>query len=197
MSLVVHLFDVLTDTLIIIEWWYLEERQGDIEHVNPRMMAQCGIFVLLLHRVMSTLAFSIKDKSPYRSLLQFFDVLIFEEIQSTHKKIVSEFKNHVDSDKATESTTSFKYIRSLEAVFESIPQSVLQMVFIIRTGGYYEGDNILLAISILSIVQSVVSMTNSILKQDNLYMDYPKFKKHCKRLPPTIPFLKVYFVDYQ
>eukprot|EP01084_Bolivina_argentea_P246938 413177_1 len=33
-------------------------------------------------------------------------------------------------------------------------------------------------------------MTNSILKNDNTFMNIPKFKKHKQRLPPTIPFLK-------
>merc|ERR1711971_631030 len=68
--------------------------------------------------------------------------------------------------------------------------SVLQMVFLIRTGGQYEGDNALLIISCASIFQSILSMTNSIIKNDNLYMDVPKFKKHKQRLPPSWPFAK-------
>merc|ERR1712130_555279 len=101
-------------------------------------------------------------------------VLIFEEIYNCHKKIIDQFKNHKNKTNGIETSTSFKYIRSLEAVFESIPQSVIQMVFLIRTGGKYEGDNILLIISCISILQSIVSMTNSIIKNDNLFMDIPK-----------------------
>merc|ERR1712048_1365639 len=138
-------------------------------------------------------AFYIKEGNAYRAMAQLFALLIFEEVYASHKKIVAQFKNHAtDSDKASgvETSTSFKYIRSLEAVFESIPQSVLQMVFLIRTGGQYEGSKELLIISCLSIFQSILSMTNSIIKNDNLYMDVPKFKKHKKRLPPTWEFTK-------
>ena len=189
-SLFVHAFDVLTDILVIIEWWSLEEKHGDKEYIDSRLMAWCGIIVLLTHRAFSTLAIWLKDGSLYRSFLQFLDILIFEEIHASHKKIVAQFRNH-DPEEAVKTTISFKYIRSLEAVFESIPQSVLQMVFLIRTNGDYDGDNMLLVISCLSIAQSIISMTNSILKQDNLYMDFPKFKPHRKRLPPTFQFLKV------
>eukprot|EP01084_Bolivina_argentea_P243937 408789_1 len=193
--LAVHTFDVLTDVLIIMEWWYLEKKQGNIEHINPRLMAICGIATLIFHKMVSVTAFWLKEKNVYRCILQLLDVLIFEEIYISHKKIVAKFKNQKASLKGTtaeeegiETTTSFKYVRSLEAVFESIPQSVLQTVFILRTVGQYETG--VLVISLLSIFQSIVSMTNSIVKNDNIYMNTPKWKKHKQRLPPTIKFLK-------
>eukprot|EP01084_Bolivina_argentea_P224906 380191_1 len=46
MSLVVHVFDVLTDILVIIQWWSLEQNSGDITHINSRQMAWWGIIVL-------------------------------------------------------------------------------------------------------------------------------------------------------
>eukprot|EP01084_Bolivina_argentea_P053570 98344_1 len=190
LSLIIHSFDVLTDILVIIEWWSFEENYGDVPHVNAHQMALCAIIVLCFHQFISAVAFYLKEGNIYRSLAQFFAILIFEEIYSSHKKIVAQFKNYGTVTNGVESTTSLKYIRSLEAVFESIPQSVLQMVFLIRTGGQYEGDTTLLIISCLSVFQSVISMTNSIIKNDNLYMDVPRFKKHKKRLPPSWPFIK-------
>eukprot|EP01083_Nonionella_stella_P315883 1142365_1 len=204
-SLAVHIFDVLTDILVLIEWWYLEdESKGgeDLPHIDARLMALCAIITLFLHKIVSTLAFWIKERSVYRCVFQLLDVLIFEEIYTSHKRVLHQFKKQLEADasankdkkiveEAVETTTTFKYVRSLEAVFESIPQSVLQLVFIIRAGNAYHGGNSeLLIISYISIFQSIVSMTNSIIKNDNVYMTADKWKKHRQRLPPTVPFLK-------
>eukprot|EP01083_Nonionella_stella_P314394 1132398_1 len=208
-SLAVHVFDVLTDALVIIEWWNLEsDPEVDIEHVDARAMAICGIIVLLLYKTVSVIAFWAKEASFLRCLFQFLDLLIFEEIYVSHTKIVANFKNQSTKQASTQTdtkvttsttkhgeavdtTTSFKFVRNLEAIFESIPQAILQLVFIIRTSGQYEGENdVLRTISIISIIQSIISMTNSILKNDNIQMNLPKWKKHKQRLPPTIPFLK-------
>eukprot|EP01083_Nonionella_stella_P018467 51477_1 len=204
-GLAVHVFDVLTDALVIIEWWHLEsDPDVEIEHVDARVMAICGIIVLLLYKAVSVVAFWAKEASFSRCLLQFLDLLVFEEIYVSHTKIIANYKNQSTksvsqthnkvtptSNEAIDTTTSFKFVRNLEAVFESIPQSILQLVFIIRTSGQYEGKNhALLIISIISIFQSIISMTNSILKNDNMQMNLPKWKKHKQRLPPTIPFLK-------
>eukprot|EP01083_Nonionella_stella_P090534 252894_1 len=209
-SLAVHVFDVLTDALVIIEWWNLEsDPEVDIEHVDARAMAICGIIVLLLYKTVSVIAFWAKEASFLRCLFQFLDLLIFEEIYVSHTKIIANFKNQSTKQASTQTdtkvttsttkhgeavdtTTSFKFVRNLEAIFESIPQAILQLVFIIRTSGQYEGENnvFLTYISIISIIQSIISMTNSILKNDNIQMNLPKWKKHKQRLPPTIPFLK-------
>eukprot|EP01084_Bolivina_argentea_P205748 351428_1 len=192
-SLAVHSFDVLTDVLVIISWWNLEEVSGD--NINSKIMAWCGITILLFHKFISVIAFWAKEANIIRCVLQFLDFLIFEEIYLSHKKIISQFKNQSNEDEETEeysveTTSTFKFVRNLEAIFESIPQSILQLVFIMRTSAKLEGSGTLLVISVLSIFQSIVSMTNSILKNDNVYMTLPKFKPCKKRLPPTIPFLK-------
>ena len=96
---------------------------------------------------------------------------------------------------AIESTTTFKYIRSLEATFESTPQAVLQLVYIMRTEQFGSGSSSTLTetriIFFLSIFQSVLSMTNSILKDDNSRgMQGKIWKKYRKRFPiPSIYFL--------
>merc|ERR1719189_2554502 len=115
MSLFVHLFDVLTDILVIVEWWRLEHIEGDKDHVDTRLMAICAIVVLAVHKVVSTVAFFVKDQSYRRALLQFLDLVIFEEIWVTHRRVVEEFQSHKSQlqDDAVETTTSFKYVRFL------------------------------------------------------------------------------------
>eukprot|EP01083_Nonionella_stella_P076748 209286_1 len=194
-SFFVHIFDVLTDILVITEWWNLENVNG-IDHIDSRIMAQCGIAVLVFHRVISSLAFWLKEKNILRCLLQLLDLLIFQEIYVGHSALITQFRNQSisktkHSKDAIDTSTSFKTVRNLEATFESLPQSILQLVFIVRTNELNHYDSITLTvISILSIIQSTVSMANSILKNDNIFMNASKFKKHRQRLPPTIPFVK-------
>ena len=197
-ALVVHVFDVLTDILVIISWLSYPDISGD--NVDPRAMAYSALGVLGIHKLVSFIAFWAKERSVVRCVLQVLDVLIFEEIYLTHNKIITQFRMRANKDRyekekreAIETTSTFKYIRNLEAVFESIPQSVLQLVFIIRTGWKSEdqdGSGVFLIISIASIVQSIISMTNSILNNDNIYMTLPRWKDHKQRLPPTWPFIK-------
>ena len=200
-ALAVHVFDILTDILVIVSWIYYPDVKGD--GVDPQIMALCAIIVLAFHKVTSTILFWSKERYIIRCLLQFLDLLIFEEIYLSHKKIIHQFKiqskslkdnSYDDDDKKDKegigTTTTFKFVRNLEAIFESIPQSILQLVFIIRTGWKSEGSGVFLVISVISIIQSIISMTNSILNNDNTYMALPKWKKHKQRLPPTIPFMK-------
>ena len=105
-----------------------------------------------------------------------------------------------DATEVIETTTSFKFLRNLEAVFESIPQSVLQLVFLMRTKWNFNtsstnnnsssNSQLFLAISFLSIFQCIVSMANSVIKNDNGQMTLPKWKRHKRRCPPTVEFGK-------
>ena len=70
----------------------------------------------------------------------------------------------------------------MEAIFESIPQSVLQLVFIIRTGAQFENQsNTIFIVSILLIIQSIISITNSILRNDNTN-DITKMQEVLKKI---------------
>ena len=117
-SMAVHAFDVLTDVLVIISWWDYEKIYGDVPNINARTMALCGIIVLLFHKFISVIAFWAKEASFKRCCLQFFDLLIFEEIYACHKKVVQQIKSVAlikdkksQTDKrneAVETTTTFK-----------------------------------------------------------------------------------------
>eukprot|EP01083_Nonionella_stella_P301332 1033156_1 len=75
----------------------------------------------------------------------------------------------------------------MEAIFESVPEAVLQLVYIMRVGTStitYKG------IFIVSIVQSIISMANSILNNDYTRMKEDKWAKYKQRLPPTFEFFK-------
>eukprot|EP01083_Nonionella_stella_P086203 239316_1 len=192
-SLAVHSFDVLTDVLVILQWINAENIPDD--NVDPQAMAYSGIAVIVFSRVISAIAIFIKDRDFVRSVLQLFDLLIFQEIYESHHKIVSQFKNKQIRNKrqAVDSTLSFKYVRNMEAVFESIPESVLQLVYVMRIGFHNFGTESTdqpIGIFVVSIIQSVISMTNSILNNDNTLMKEDKWAKYKQRFPPTFEFCK-------
>eukprot|EP01083_Nonionella_stella_P314412 1132530_1 len=180
-GLAVHCFDVLTDILVIMQWLELDDVED--ANINPQTMAYCGIVVVVGSKIISSIAIFLKEGSLRRAALQFVDLLIFEEIHETHQKIISQIKNRksINEEKtAIESTLSFKYVRNFEAVFEAIPQSVLQLVFILR-----DPNADVQAIFIISIIQSIISMTNSIINNDYTQMQEDRWKRYKQRLPPT------------
>eukprot|EP01084_Bolivina_argentea_P082834 149978_1 len=183
-SLAVHSFDVLTDVLVIIEWLNTPNYSGD--HINPQLMAYSGIAIIIFSKLFSSIAIFIKERNIIRAILQFFDLLIFTEIFDAHKKIKSQLSQKQKNKTAIEATLSFKYIRQMEAVFESVPQSILQLVYIMRTGTVESNQTIF----IISILQSIISMTNSNLNHDYTRMLHPQYKKYKQKLPPTIQFFK-------
>merc|ERR1712232_20117 len=75
----------------------------------------------------------------------------------------------------------------MQAVFESIPQCSLQLVFLIRTNGEYDGNGYW---HLIAVGLSVLSMMNAILQQDNQYMMHSKYDKYRQLCPPTSEFLK-------
>ena len=180
--LAVHIFDVFTDTLVIVSWLSYPDISGD--NIDPEVMAISAFIVLIAHKIISFIAFWSKERRIRRCILQVFDLLIFEESKASQ----DEYDDA--QEKEIQTTLTFKFVRNLEAIYESIPQSVLQLVFLIRTGWKSGGSGGFLVISILSILQSIVSMTNSILNNDNTYMSAPQWKEYKQRLPPTIPFMK-------
>eukprot|EP01084_Bolivina_argentea_P034070 63026_1 len=173
-ALAVHCFDVFTDILVISEWFNLKNEHGD--NIDPQVMAYSAIAVLLLSKVISTFAIYLKDRNMIRCVLQLFDLLIFVEVYECHQKISSKIKQKKLEDKI-EPTLSFKYVRNCEAVFESIPESVLQLVWVMRTSKIE-------LIFVLSIIQSIISMTNTILNNDYTQMQGDEWKKYKQKTTP-------------
>ena len=102
----VHIFDVMTDLLVIAQWWNEEKGSNETNHVDTRLMAICSLGVLLFHKVISTIAIYVTtNRNKFRAFLQFWDLLLFEEMFIAHKKIVkkmttkTEFTNNTNKKK--------------------------------------------------------------------------------------------------
>ena len=91
-----------------------------------------------------------------------------------------------------ESTMRFKYLRSLEALMESTPEAVLQIVYLMRTSALTSNNsnNSTNFLFIISIFQSILSITNSTINANHMYMAHSKYKKYKKRFPPSLSFFK-------
>ena len=77
----VHMFDVATDLLVIFDWLTTEQDEEEQAIINTRQLAYFSIGVVLFHKVVSSLAvFLTHDRSFKRAFLQFWDLLLFEEI---------------------------------------------------------------------------------------------------------------------
>merc|ERR1712130_1088407 len=162
------------------------------DHINPQIMAYSAIGVMIFFKFFSTAAIYAKDGDEKRALMQFFDVLIFYEIYKAHKKITNQIEHRIiaDKKKTIDGTLSFKYVRQMEAVFESIPESMLQTVYVMRT------SNIINPIFIISINLSIISMTLSILNHDAIRMQDEKWEKYKEKCLPSRQFMQHAIIRY-
>ena len=187
-SVLFHFFDILTDILVIIQWWYEEKTNGEINDLDTQLLAKSSVVVLLFHKLMSTFVIFYSERDIRRAVFQFFDLLLLEEVFLAHFNIFgssSKSSNLSNSKQSNiDSTMTFKFLRSMEAIYESAPQAVLQLVYVMRRGKASY-------IFVISIVQSIISMTNAILKDDNSRgMQGSIWKSYKKRLPPTKEFFQ-------
>ena len=210
-SFAVHIFDYMTDLLVISEWYEAERGNKEVDNVDSRLMANLSVSVLIFYKIISSIAvYYATEGNRVRTFLQFWDLLLFEEILVCHKKAVRVINskrcktpgsqlqtqarisgvniNSVNNKVTIEATNRFKFIRSIEALFESTPQAVLQLVYVIRTSNFSN------PIFLISIFQSILSMTNSMLNFDGTYMVSSTFKLYKKRLPPSGYFLKHFLI---
>ena len=89
LSFFVHSFDIMTDVLVVIQWWFEESDGVNTDNIDTRFLSQLSIGVLAFHKIISSCAIYQSDASIARALLQFFDLLLFQEIYNAHKKITS------------------------------------------------------------------------------------------------------------
>ena len=73
-ALGVHVFDWLSDVLVIQQWLHEEEE----EEVDTHALAFCSIGVIIFSSVVSAVAVLVDEGNIRRALFQFFDLLIYE-----------------------------------------------------------------------------------------------------------------------
>ena len=168
-SFMVHVFDIITDILVIIELY----------NQNEESTAELSIMILVFGRIISAVAVFVTEinNRALRSFLQLFDLLIIFELYFSHKRIVEQIvkvrnngnsssTNNNDNHESIGSTIRFKNLRFFEAIYESIPQAILQLAYVMQSSKN-EFNNTLF---IVSICQSIVSLSMSVVKLDQVYI---------------------------
>eukprot|EP01083_Nonionella_stella_P008508 24563_1 len=190
-QILVHLYDTATDIGVLIQWGILaqQEKSGD-ETDNIISLDMNGLFwtsiaFLILYRVISIIIACISGvSSGYVSCC--FDVFLALIDMYVIKAVYQAIKGN-----AEEPTKRQKMIQLTEAIFESLPQVVLQSVFIIRWYNHdKDGDQYTMYLVGMSLFASLFSISNkfSWVDKDACDEDDYKFAGCSKSCPIVNPY---------
>lgn len=141
-TILVHIFDYYTDLIIVIQWCKEARTQYDAGRsvadngVNMILLASCAVGVMVMHRVVSTVAVlnmqrpdSERTRGRFYAALQFFDVYVLVEVWKSHKE--------------GQRTDQLKWLINLESIFEASWQIMLQAVYLLKAQDTAKRDNVL------------------------------------------------------
>eukprot|EP01083_Nonionella_stella_P008284 23835_1 len=152
-AVLIHFYDTATDIGVMVDWWLLaqDEASGvNYESVDMTNLFWASVAFLVLYRIISVIMIMKSEESCNISVvLAFFDLIIIRTVWNAFK------------DDEEEPTPKQRLIQLIESVCESLPQILLQSVFIIR--GFNDPNlktNANVFLVVLSLAASVVSITN-------------------------------------
>ena len=160
---VIHMADTVSDVAVIAQFWRLSDRERNDENFNVPGLDMTALFIgtitcLLVYRLFTGYhLFYIAGGSILLFMLQFLDFGVYLCIYLAWK--LDRIEPIFWQD----------YITHVEALFESIPQILIQSQFVLRSG---ENNGIVVA----SIVISFVSVVTRFFKSD-----HPFIKKDCRQ----------------
>ncbi|ETO17334.1 hypothetical protein RFI_19988, partial [Reticulomyxa filosa] len=125
----------------VLYTWYSDPKYRTLGYVSTAL--------IINYRIFSSISFYNASRSYKDVILQFLDLQLFVDC----------WRSSVD-DKPTD---TLYWIRAMEAVLESAPQSLLQFVYL------YDQVNLLVLISLLG---SLASVINSLLHYDDIIFVY-------------------------
>ena len=154
-TILVQIFDQASDIGVLLVWWeYTVDEQShqiDVPHIDMQLLTYLSLASLVLSRVISAVVVMLTIEHQNCMFCMFDAILCLLElytinqvliIHSTHKSNKGN-QAHGDNDNATrntksknnqiEPTTEMQTVQWIESLFESFPQILLQLVFIIRT----------------------------------------------------------------
>ena len=194
-TVLVQIFDQASDIGVLMLWWQYAslEQAGkiDILHLDMNLLCSLSMISIASSRIMSAfiVLFTIdynytqskvnipapvshnkdlninsssntKHERYFDALLCLFELYLIKQVWIIHK-----------NSKIEESTPEMKSVKWIEAIFESIPQTVLQSVFFIRTfdstNNKFGINNINQGLFLMfSLFWSVVSAANKFVVMD-------------------------------
>ena len=98
---IVHIFDFITDLLVIHEWYIIEDgtSEKDVAHIDSPLMASWSVAILIFHRIISSFAIFISSNRDLKqAILQLFDILLFVDMYETHQRLAESVMNEFRVD---------------------------------------------------------------------------------------------------
>ena len=207
-SLLPHIFDQATDFGTI--WAYYETYQTyqndpdkDNWTFNPRWFVIFGLFIIIFQRFMSMTVIYFMTNNHKAALLQFVDLLMIKAIWVNYDLgltepcnpqryigiLVKYFLNTNSFCIYCVSVNLFLFVyinnekKKKEATFESAPQVVLSMGFILKSNHKIE------PIIIISTIFSLWSLTSKVAADDKMIIQKREWKNFELKMKKKAPFI--------
>lgn len=166
-SVLATLYDQATDIAVVLYWYDLsikDKKDNDyVEHMDMVLMFWLGLSILIAARVVACVVLFDTGRGIFNSILGLFDLFVVRQVWEavTNNEI--------------EPTEDMRRAQMGEVIIESIPQIILQSVFLIRTINNENSENNELntIIIVVSLFFSVISCSNKYIAVDGKLGDFP------------------------
>eukprot|EP01083_Nonionella_stella_P074566 202323_1 len=148
LPVVAHFADTATDFASIVEFGLVANNTEphDCGGLNVMYLFVLSICAMVAYRVLSAYKiWQITDSSCTRTILQLFDVELYHVLYFSHQWGLKG------------KSSPQRMLSVLESVFESAPQSVIQLVYLMHTSN---GSSVVIASTILSFVNLTMSIVS-------------------------------------
>eukprot|EP01084_Bolivina_argentea_P209368 356643_1 len=145
-SIIPHIFDQATDLGVLFQY-HAFWKNNTFTAIKAQYWFFTSIIVIVLYKFISCISVYLLTKSPKDVVYQFFDVLMLKAVYANYKL------------KTDEPSNAQRYLQVLEATFESGPQILISMAFILKT-------NVWDGIVLVSIFASLWTLTSRVASDD-------------------------------
>eukprot|EP01084_Bolivina_argentea_P136849 241039_1 len=155
LALVPHLFDQATDFGVIYQYysfWKDEDSEVDIGAANPKNFFFASVFVIIFHRIVSTIGIYSLTRKWQDIILQSMDLMMVKAIWVNYKLDKKEKANPQ------------RFLEILEASFESGPQLLISSAYILKAST--SDSQPITPLIIISLLISLWSITSRVVTDD-------------------------------
>eukprot|EP01084_Bolivina_argentea_P240171 403557_1 len=149
LPIITHLMDQITDISVVISFGQLAANtsRSDCGGLNMNYLFILSIFTLLFYRTISSFIIFYGTRLISRFIFQFLDLELFRTL----------YINYLCDN--IEPCSPQRWITSLEAIFESAPQSLITTIYLIKTDSFRGSPLVLVSLlfSLRSIIGKIVS----------------------------------------
>eukprot|EP01084_Bolivina_argentea_P128795 227582_1 len=145
-QLVPHLFDQASDFGVLVEYWYLRNQNIGI---NTLYLFAVSVSIIIFHRIISSIAIYRLTNNKLYTICQLFDLLMVQCVWTNYQ---------LDTD---EPSNCQRYLQVLEAIFESSPQILISVVFLIKST-----TSEISTVVIISLISSFWTLTARVASDD-------------------------------